>query len=177
MLFNLFLVFLLIGALAFGSGYATLPLIEKYIVNLNNWIDYKTFLDIIVISQMTPGSVAINAATFVGQKVAGLPGSILATTGVVIPQSAIMLYLGHELFDKNKKYKLLDYFIVGVKSCVVSLIFLTTISLFKTSIIKDPLNYAGIVTFILALFLQYKKIDTIKIIIISAVVGLVFVFI
>ena len=67
-LFNLYLIFLKIGALSFGGGYASIPLIEKYIVEQNGWITRLEFRDLVSISQMTPGPIAINSATFVGQR-------------------------------------------------------------------------------------------------------------
>ena len=82
-LLELFTAFLKIGAFGFGGGYAMLPLIEREIVTNNQWISYREFIDIIGISQMTPGPVAINSATFVGYKVAGIWGSVVATLGVV----------------------------------------------------------------------------------------------
>ena len=82
-LIKIFLSFLKIGAFSFGGGYAMLPLIEREIVNNHNWITFKEFIDIIGISQMTPGPIAINSATFVGFKVSGILGSIAATLGVI----------------------------------------------------------------------------------------------
>ena len=82
-LIQIFLSFLKIGAFSFGGGYAMLPLIEREIVNNHNWITYKEFVDIVGISQMTPGPIAINSATFVGFKVSGILGSITGTLGVV----------------------------------------------------------------------------------------------
>src|SRR5690554_4086258 len=82
-LINLFLSFFKIGVFAFGGGYAMIPLIEREIVKSNNWIRPSEFIDIIGISQMTPGPIAINSATFVGYKIGGVMGSIFATIGVV----------------------------------------------------------------------------------------------
>ena len=82
-LFQLFFSFSKIGAFAFGGGYAMLPLIEHEIVINHHWITYNEFIDIIGISQMTPGPIAINASTFVGYKVGGVLGSITGTIGVV----------------------------------------------------------------------------------------------
>ena len=83
LLIRLFIAFLKIGTFSFGGGYAMLPFIQKEIVESNTWISMSEFTDIIGISQMTPGPVAINSATFVGYKVGGIIGSIIATLGVI----------------------------------------------------------------------------------------------
>ena len=84
-LIRLYLAFLKIGTFSFGGGYAMLPFMQKEIVENNAWISMSEFSDIIGISQMTPGPVAINSATFVGYKVGGIIGSAIATIGVVTP--------------------------------------------------------------------------------------------
>lgn len=103
MLIDLYLTFLKIGMMAFGGGYAVIPLIDEFVVEGNKWMNSKEFLDLISISQMTPGPIAINSATFVGQKVDGIIGSIVATLGVITPQFILMMILGYFLFSKNKK--------------------------------------------------------------------------
>ena len=99
-LFELYLQFLIIGATAFGGGYAVLPLINSYIVEDKGWITMAEMTDVITISNMTPGPIAINSATFVGTKIAGLPGSLAATLGVVTPSFILMSILGYFLFAR-----------------------------------------------------------------------------
>ena len=82
---KLFLSFLQIGAFSFGGGYAALPLIQEQVVTLNNWLSLREFTDLITISQMTPGPIAINSATFVGIKIAGIGGALAATFGCILP--------------------------------------------------------------------------------------------
>ena len=81
---KLFLTFLKIGAFSFGGGYAMLPLIEKEIIEVHGWLTTKEFIDILAVVEMTPGPIAINSATFLGYKVAGFWGSVVATIGVVL---------------------------------------------------------------------------------------------
>ena len=76
---RLFLSFLQIGAFSFGGGYAALPLIRHQVVEANGWLQLSEFTDLITISQMTPGPIAVNSATFVGLKVAGIPGAVICT--------------------------------------------------------------------------------------------------
>ena len=79
---QLFLSFLKIGAFSFGGGYAAMPMIQQQIVNVYHWLSVSEFGDLVTISQMTPGPIAINAATFVGTRVAGWPGALCATMGI-----------------------------------------------------------------------------------------------
>ena len=180
---KLYLTFLKIGALAFGGGYATVPLIQRYVVNQNNWIEMHEFIDLISISQMTPGPIAINAATFVGQKISGIGGSIFATLGVVTPQFILMMFLGYFLFAKNKKFKFLDWMLNGIKAGIVSLIFITALELINTSIFSSSFNelfnrnfsvisIAAFTTFIIGFILYLKKINIFKIIALGAILGI-----
>ena len=90
---QLFLAFLQIGAFSFGGGYAAMPLIEAQVVNQYGWLTPNEFVDIVTISQMTPGPIAINAATFVGQRVAGLGGALVATLGCILPSCILVLLI------------------------------------------------------------------------------------
>ena len=82
---RLFMSFLQIGLFSFGGGYAALPLIQEQIVELHGWLSQSEFTDLITISQMTPGPIAVNAATFVGFRVARIPGAVTATRGCIFP--------------------------------------------------------------------------------------------
>ena len=84
---QLFIAFLEVGALAFGGGYAALPLIEQVVVNRYHWLSLREMTDVVAISQVTPGPIALNAATFVGTRVAGIPGAIIASVAAVLPQT------------------------------------------------------------------------------------------
>ena len=77
----LFVSFLQVGMFSFGGGYAAMPLIQEQVVTIHHWLDISEFTDLVTISQMTPGPISINAATFVGIKVAGIPGAVVATGG------------------------------------------------------------------------------------------------
>ena len=113
---SLYTTFLKIGAFAFGGGYAVLSLIIKFVIDTMGWLSPEEFVDVISISQMTPGPIAINSATFVGQKIGGVIGSVVATAGIVTPQFILMMILGHLLFTKNKKFKVLDWMLEGIKA-------------------------------------------------------------
>lgn len=91
--FKLFMIFLKIGAFSFGGGNAMLPLIRQEVVVNNHFISGKEFTDLVAISQATPGPIAINGATYVGYRVCGFSGSVIATFGMVLPTFIIMLIM------------------------------------------------------------------------------------
>lgn len=95
LILQLFLSFAKVGLFCIGGGYASLPLIQEEVVTRFTWMSMNEFVDIFTISQMTPGPIGINAATFVGSKVAGIPGSVAATAGFVFPSVVIVLLLGY----------------------------------------------------------------------------------
>ena len=174
---DLFLIFFKIGCFAFGGGYAVIPLISKYVVEENAWISTREFIDLISISQMTPGPIAINSATFVGQNVHGILGSILATAGLVLPQFILMMILGYFLFSKGKKFKIMDYSLLGIKAGVVSLIFITTLKLFQSSVFPEGfklqgMSLAALISFVIGFVLYMKKVDLFKLIGLGAVIGI-----
>ena len=86
-LLELLLAFLQIGAFSVGGGYAAMPLIEAQTVTLHSWLTAVEFADLVTIAEMTPGPIALNAATFVGMRLAGVPGAIVATLGCVLPSA------------------------------------------------------------------------------------------
>ncbi|WP_255263797.1 chromate transporter [Peptoniphilus sp. oral taxon 386] len=173
---QLYFTFLKIGTLAFGGGYASIPLIERYIVNENNWISKMEFRDLVSISQMTPGPIAINSATFVGQKVGGVLGSVVATAAIVTPQFLLMMFLGHFLFKKNKKFKVLEWMLNGIRAGLASLIFMSALKLIHTSMFPNGFSnvkISAIITFIIGFILYYRKVDMLKLIAIGAILGIV----
>lgn len=118
---KLFLSFFQIGLFSFGGGYAALPLIEEQVVVQNGWLSMTGFTDIITISQMTPGPIAINAATFVGMQIAGLLGAIIATMGCVSPSCIIVLTLAF-LYQRYKELPIIKGILFGLRPAVVALI-------------------------------------------------------
>ena len=90
---KLFISFLQIGLFSIGGGYAALPLIKEQIVDINGWLALQEFTDLVTIAEMTPGPIAINSASFVGNQIAGILGSIVSTIGCVTPSFIIVLIL------------------------------------------------------------------------------------
>ena len=93
MLAELFFAFFQVGLFAIGGGYAALPLIREQTVTVHHWLSASQFTDLVTISQMTPGPIAINSATFVGMQTAGIPGAIAATLGCIFPSVIIVSLL------------------------------------------------------------------------------------
>ena len=120
-LLRLFLVFLKIGLFSIGGGYAIIPLIREQVVREYEWINAQTFTDIITISQMTPGPLAVNTSTFVGLQIAGLPGAILATLGCVLGGILIALAL-YRFFQKKQNSIYIFEILKGLKAASLGLI-------------------------------------------------------
>ena len=118
---QLFWSFFQVGLFSFGGGYAALPLIQKQIVEINHFLTMNEFVDIITISQMTPGPIGINAATFVGMNISGIPGAIVATVGCITPSCIIVLTLAY-FYYKYQNLWAVQGALSGLRPTVVSLI-------------------------------------------------------
>lgn len=169
-LIRLYLAFLKIGTFSFGGGYAMLPFIQREIVEKNNWISMSQFTDIIGISQMTPGPVAINSATFVGYKVSGVLGSVIATLGV-ITTSFILVPIINKLLNKFKESKVIKGALLGMRPVLIALIIYAFIDLAKEAYIDVK---SIIITLIIGVILLSKKVHPILAIVIAAGLGLLF---
>lgn len=117
----LFAVFFQIGLFSIGGGYAIMPLIQQQVVERYGWLTPQSFTDIITISQMTPGPIAVNTSTFVGIQVCGLPGAIVATFGCVISGIVLSLLL-YKLFQRYRKSAYVSGVLLGLKSSSLGLI-------------------------------------------------------
>lgn len=168
-LFKLFATFFKIGLFSFGGGYAMLPMIQQEVVTINKWVDPKEFVDIVAISQATPGPISVNMATYVGYKVDTVVGSIFATLGVIMPSIIIMLIITR-FFVKFKDNKYMEYAFKGLRPATVGLIASAAILVAFGSFI----DYKSIIIFIVAFIASYKyKLDPILLTVIAGVVGYV----
>lgn len=118
---QLFLSFLQIGLFSFGGGYAAMPLIKEQVVTQHAWLTMTEFTDLITISQMTPGPIAVNSATFVGNKIAGIPGSIVATCGCILPSCLLVTAIAW-FYLKYKEMKVFQNILESLRPAVVALI-------------------------------------------------------
>ena len=129
---ELFWSFLKIGLFSFGGGYAAMPLIQEQVVSSHNWLSMAEFTDLITISQMTPGPIAINSATFVGIKIAGIPGALVSTIGCILP-SCIIVMLIAKLYLKYRTVNMLQSVLNSLRPAVVAMIASPGISVLITA--------------------------------------------
>ena len=166
---TLFLVFLKIGAFTFGGGYAMIPLIQREVVENRKWLDDEDILDIIAIAESTPGPIAINAATFVGFRVAGFWGSLISTLGVVLPSVLIILLISY-LLAFFEDLTVIKYAFWGIRACVLALLCKAWWGMFKKSKKTIISMIIAVCAFVLTAVIG---IDSIYVIIGCAAVGLV----
>lgn len=166
-LWELFITFFRIGMFSFGGGYAMIPLLESEVINTRGWLTSAEFIDIIAIAEMTPGPIAINSATFVGYRVADTLGSVLATTGVVLPSLIVMLSL-LIFINRAKDSKYIDWIFKGIRPIVLGLIASAAVSIAFSSIIdfKSALIAVGIFYLV-----AIRKTNPIFAIVISGALG------
>ena len=173
-IFQVFFTFFRIGAFTFGGGYAMIPLIQNEAVEKHHWVTDDDILEIIAIAESTPGPIAINSATFVGYRAAGVLGSVFATLGVVLPSFVIILALSFVL-DAFQEVRAVQYAFFGIRAGVLALLCKALWTMYK----KAPKGWVGYVimagAFILTAINKFGifKINMIFVIIGCAVFGLV----
>lgn len=118
---QLFVSFLQVGLFSVGGGYAAMPLIQNQVVELHPWLTLQEFTDLITIAEMTPGPIAVNSATFVGIRIAGIPGAIIATLGCITP-SLILVSLLAYVYNRYRDLSLLQSVLACLRPVVVALI-------------------------------------------------------
>ncbi|MBC2853879.1 chromate transporter [Cetobacterium sp. 2G large] len=174
--FTLFYEFFKIGLFSFGGGLAMLPLMQD-VVFRQNWLTEQQFLDIIAISQVTPGPIAINTATFVGHQVAGIPGAFVATFSSALPSFIVILIVA-SIFYKIKDNPKKDLFFRGVKPVTLALISFAGIIIAKpTFFVSDYSQGIKAIFIFLIVFLGTKYISKINPIIILLLTSLLGIFI
>ena len=178
-LIELFLAFLKIGAFTFGGGYAMIAMIQAE-AERHGWLTPEELVDFVALSESTPGPLAVNMATFVGMRTGGIPGAIIATLGIVLPSFIIILIIA-KCFEKYRKSRAVGGIMSGLKPAVVGLIAAAFLSVARTVIFSSGIGTAVFSTagfwVFLALFavtavLAFKKVHPIKIILLSAVIGI-----
>lgn len=158
---QLFLSFLQIGMFSFGGGYAALPLIQEQVVTQHGWLLRSEFTDLITISQMTPGPIAVNSATFVGIRLAGFLGALAATFGCILPSCILVTVLSY-LYLKYRKMSMLQGVLETLRPAVVSMIAAAGVSILITAFWNDAVSFMStkwdsIVIFVVAVWLLKKK--------------------
>ncbi len=178
-LIKLFWSFFQIGLFSIGGGMAAMPLIQNQVVNLHQWLTLTEFTDLITIAEMTPGPIAINSATFVGIRIAGIPGAIIATIGCILPSCAIVSLLAW-LYFKYKELTLVQGILYGLRPTIVALIASAGLSIFILavwgeggfSMSPQAINLVSVLLFFSALFILRKwKPNPIFVMLGSGIIG------
>ena len=180
LLIQLYWEFCKIGIFCVGGGYASLPWIQAAVVENYHWLTLTEFVDIFTISQMTPGPIGINAATFTGTKIAGLPGAIVATAGFVTPSFILCLTITY-LLRKYGEISGIKGVLNGLRPAVVALICVAGLSfiylsVWNTETLPENLydyDITGIIVLILSFLALKKKVSLIPLLFGSGVAGLI----
>lgn len=175
---QLFLSFLQVGAFSIGGGYAAMPLIQSQVVTSHGWLTMSEFTDLITIAEMTPGPIAVNSATFVGIRIAGVGGAVIATLGCILPSCLIVSLLAF-VYYRYKQLSALQSVLASLRPAVVALIASAGLSILNLvafnggSARLDNVNWLGLGTFITAFFiLRRLKWNPIFVMVLCGAAGL-----
>lgn len=170
--------FLIIGLVSFGGGYAALPFIQDRVI-ARGWMTLQQVIDVTTISQMTPGPIGVNVATFVGMQIAGLGGAAVATLGFVLPSVFIVLALAYFYF-KYRSLRVVQGALTGIQPAVAALIAMATWNIAKEALWGDlPVSLSGTnliavaIAAVMLVVLAKTRLGPISVIVFSGVVGLV----
>lgn len=131
---DMFLTFAKIGVMTFGGGYAMLPILQRELVDSKGWTTEEELMDYFAIGQCTPGIIAVNTATFVGQKLRGNWGGIVATLGLVFPSVVIISFLAG-IIEAYSHLAWVQHAFAGIRVCVCVLILNGTVKLYKKAVV------------------------------------------
>ncbi len=168
LLLDLFWTFAKIGAMTFGGGYAMLPILQREVVDNKGWATEEELMDYFAIGQCTPGVIAVNTATFIGQKLTGLWGGILATLGVVFPSLVIISALATVIEAFSHLVWVQNAF-GGVRVCVCVLICNAVVKLYKKAVV-DKVTFA--IFLAVALGSTFTGLSPVVFVVIAAVLGI-----
>ena len=177
-LFDLFKVFFLLGLFSFGGGYASMELIRSRVVTDYHWLTDWEYTDIISIAEMTPGPLGINIASFVGTRTAGVAGTLIATLSYILPALVIVLILSW-FYDRYRSLEGVQGVLSGLRPAVVAMIIAAAVQLVGTAwwdglshLAPENTNWTAVVlSLVLLILLQKKKLGPIQAILASGAVG------
>ena len=173
LLADLLLTFMKIGLFTFGGGYIMIGMIEDYCVEQKKWITHDEMMDITVIAESTPGPIAINCATYVGYRQAGMTGAVLTTLGLVLP-SFVIIYLISMVLDNFLELTIIAHAFQGIKICVGVLILDAAIGMIKKMPKKPLMRGIMVCSFIAMMLINIFawNFSSISLLLIAAVVSL-----
>lgn len=170
-LLELFYAFARIGLFAFGGGDATLPLIQNIIIDELNWLSMAEFNQVVAIAQLTPGPIAINAATYVGYRVAGVLGATVATIAVCLP-SIVLVLLVMRILTRFAADSRVGRFLKGLRPAVIALIAAAAYAIAVTG--GGIADYKGIILAVLCfLVLRTHKLDPVLVLLFAGISGVI----
>lgn len=160
---QLFLSFLQVGMFSVGGGYAAMPLIQAQVVTGHGWLTMNEFTDLVTIAEMTPGPIVINAATFVGTRIAGLPGALVATFGSILPSLVLVSLLAY-VYYRYKNVSVLQSVLASLRPAVVALIAGAGLSILRQVVLPEQLtlgavNWLGLALVVIA-FAALRRLKT-----------------
>ena len=165
---DLFITFAKIGAMTFGGGYAMLPILQREVVEKKGWATEEELIDYFAIGQCTPGIIAVNTATFVGQKRKGILGGIIATLGLVFP-SLVIISLLAGVIEAFAHIQWVQHAFGGIRVCVCILILNAVVKLYKKAVVDTP----TLVIFVLVTLGSYfTSVSPVVFVVIAAVLGI-----
>ena len=166
---DLFLTFAKVGVMTFGGGYAMLPILQREVVDNKGWATEEELMDYFAIGQCTPGIIAVNTATFIGQKNKGIAGGILATLGVVFP-SLVIISLLAGVITTFSHLAWVQHAFGGIRVCVCILILNAVGKLLKKAVIDVP---TAVIFFVVAFGSYFTSLSPVLFIVLAALAGIV----
>ena len=182
LLLEIIFTFMKIGALSFGGAYASIPLVERQVVEISQWMTYTEFSDLMALDELTPGPMLINSATFVGMKIAGIPGAIAATLGCITIPCIITIILV-TIYRKYSRIDVIGDALFALKSMATAMVISTTLSIIINAVFPGKLlyisniNYLMIIMIICSFFILRKyQVNPIYIMLGCGALNLLFTF-
>ena len=169
LLLQMFLTFAKVGVMTFGGGYAMLPILQREVVENKGWATEEELMDYFAIGQCTPGVIAVNTATFIGQKLKGTWGAIFATLGVVFP-SLIIISLLAGVIEAFSHLTIVQNAFGGIKVCVCVLIINAVVKLYKKAVVDIPTFIIYILVAFCSIFLSLSPIIFV---VLAAIAGII----
>ena len=169
LLFDMFITFAKVGVMTFGGGYAMLPILQREVVEKKGWATEEELMDYFAIGQCTPGVIAVNTATFIGQKKKGVIGGIFTTLGVVFP-SLIIISLLAGVIAAFSHIEIVQNALAGVRVCVCVLILNAVVKLFKKAVVD---KWTGGIFIVVALASLFLPVSPVIFVILAALTGIV----
>ena len=167
-LFGLFLSFAKVGVMTFGGGYAMIPILEREIVEDKGWAESEELMDYYAVGQCTPGIIAVNVATFIGRKLAGIPGGIAATLGMVFPSLVIICAIAGVLSNFSDLPAVKSAF-AGIRVCVCVLILNAVLKLLKSSVVDKS---TAVIYAVVAILATVTDLSPVVFVLLAGVMGI-----